>query len=255
MEKFIKDITKKAGKAALKRFGKDGALYLKTKNRLSIVTKADLLAEKIVVSAIWRKYPDHGIISEESPRHNADAEYVWLVDPIDGTLNFATGIPLFGTMVALSRRGRVILSAIYLPVTDELFFAKKGKGAYLNGKRIRCSSHRDWSTSTGVGPIGLRERTIKLVDKLLVEAKAKRILYATYGSMAIDAAYIASGRRDWYVAVSAQIHDYAPTVLLMKEAGCKVTNLRGKEWTLNDTEAIAANPTLHKHLLKLAKGI
>jgi len=254
-EKFIQKIAKEAGDAVLKRFGKDRALYLKSRNRMSIVTKADLIAEKIIISEIKKRYPDHGIIAEESGRWHEDAEYVWIIDPIDGTLNFATGIPLFGTMVALAHKGQVILSAIYLPTTSELFFAKKGKGAYLNGKRIRCSAHREWATSTGVGPIGLRERATKLVGKLLVEAQGKRIVYAAYGSMAIDAAYIASGRRDWYVVVSGQIHDYAPIVLLMQEAGCKVTNLRGEKWTLKDTEAVAANPTLHKELLKLTKNI
>lgn len=255
MDRFIREITKKAGVAVLKRFGKDGALYLKTRNRLSVVTKADLLAEKIIISAIRKRYPDHGIISEESAHHRPDAEYVWIIDPIDGTLNFATGIPLFGTMVALAHRGTVILSAIHLPVTDELFFAKKGKGAYVNGKRIHCSRHREWATSTGVGPSGLRERAIKFVGKLLTEVKGKRIVYCTYGCMAVDAAYIASGRRDWYVVVSGQTHDYAPIVLLMQEAGCKVTNLRGELWSLRDTEAVAANPTLHKQILKLTKNV
>src|SRR3989338_5119797 len=158
MDKFIRQIAKKAGAVALTRFGKDGALYLKTRNRLSVVTKADLLAEKIIISAIRKRDPDHGIISEESAHHRPDAEYVWIIDPIDGTLNFSTGIPLFGTMVALAHRGKVILSAIYLRVTNELFFAKKGKGAYVNGQRIHCSRHSDWATSTGVGPSGLRTR-------------------------------------------------------------------------------------------------
>ena len=174
MDKFIRQIAKKAGAVALTRFGKDGALYLKTRNRLSVVTKADLLVEKIIISAIRKKYPDHGIISEESPRHKPDAEYVWIIDPIDGTLNFATGIPLFGTMVALAHRGQVILSAIHFPVTDELFFAKKGKGAYVNGKRVHCSRHREWSTSTGVGPSGFWAPALKIVGKTIPGGKEKK---------------------------------------------------------------------------------
>ena len=125
----------------------------------------------------------------------------------------------------------------------------------MNGKHIHCSRHREWSTSTGVGPSGLRTRAIKFVRKLIAEVKQKKIVYCTYGSMAVDAAYIASGRRDWYVVVSGQTHDYAPIVLLMQEAGCKVTNLRGEPWSLRDTEAVAANPALHKELLKLTKNI
>jgi|SRR3989344_479078 len=255
MDTFIQCIAKEAGDAAFKMFDKIGVKYMKSDHALDCVTEADLLADKMIVSAIRKKYPTHGIISEESAPHNAEEDYVWIIDPIDGTLNFATGIPIFGTMIALAHRGEVILSAIYLPATRELFFAKRGKGAYRNRKRIRCSSHRKWFGSTGVGPSGLRPRAIKFIRKLIAGAHKNRIAYTVYGSMAVDAAYIATGRRDWYVVVSGKIHDYAPVVLLLEESGCKVTNTRGDAWRLTDTEAIAANPTLHKQLLKLTKGV
>src|ERR1700690_2607989 len=95
---FIKKIAREAGAAVLKRFGKDGVHYMKSANRFDVVTKADLLSDRMIVSAIKKHYPEHGIISEESGNVNEGAEYVWVVDPIDGTLNFSSGVPLFGVM-------------------------------------------------------------------------------------------------------------------------------------------------------------
>ncbi len=255
METFIQSIAKKAGAAVLKRFGKDGVHYTKSHHRGDAVTKADLLSDKIITSAIKNKYPDHGIISEESGILNPNAEYTWIIDPIDGTFNFATGVPLFGVMVALAHRKRVILSVIYIPTARELFFAKEGKGAFLNGKRIHCSRVRDWSSSAGIGPTWLRPRSVKFLTKLLKVSKNKNMMFCGLGSIAIDAAYIAAGRRDWFAGMNGGIHDFAPPSLLMREAGCKVTNTRGKEWTLDDREIVAANPTLHKQLLKLTKNV
>lgn len=255
MERFIQHITKRAGLAVLKRFGKDGVHYTKSEHRGDAVTKADLLSDKIITSAIKKHYPKHGIISEESGTLRADAEYIWIIDPIDGTFNFATGVPLFGVMVALAQKGRIILSAIHLPTAGELYFAKRGKGAFLNGKRIRCSQIRDWSSTAGIGPTWLRPRATKFMQRLLKEAAGKRMLFSGLGSIAIDGAYIAAGKRDWFAGMNGQLHDFAAPSLLMKEAGCKVTNTRGEAWTIEDREIVAANPALHKQLLKLTKGV
>lgn len=255
MERFIQKIAKAAGAAVLKRFGKDGVHYTKSEHRGDAVTKADLLSDKIITSAIKKKYPKHGIISEESGKSNVDSEYVWIIDPIDGTFNFATGIPLFGVMVALAHKTRIVLSAIYLPATEEFFFAKRGKGAYLNGKRIHCSRVSDFSASAGIGPTWLRPRAVRFIGRMIKHSKNKRMMFNGYGSIAVDAAYIAAGRRDWFAAFGAHVHDYAPISLLMQESGCKITNTGGEPWTMKDLEIVAANPVLHKQLLKLTKNV
>lgn len=251
---FIKKIAKEAGDAVWKRFGKDGAEYMKSKNRIDVVTKADVLSEKIIISGIRKHFPHHGIIAEESGTMNGDAEYVWIIDPIDGTLNFSLGIPLFGVMIALTHKRKVILSAIYVPYNKELFFSKAGKGAYLNGKKIHCTPVRSLDHSFGCGSATLRGRYARFLQNLLGAIKDRDALYAAAGSMAVNASNVASGRRDWMVALFGGVHDFAPISLLLKESGCVVTNAKGKPWTLDDLEIVAANPYLHKHLIKLTKN-
>src|SRR3989344_7418089 len=166
MEKFIQKMAREAGVAVLKKFGKIGVHYKKSDRVWDVVTKADLLSEKIIMSAIRKKYPDHGIISEESGSVKEGARYVWIIDPVDGTLNYSRGVPTFGVMIGLVRDGEVILSAINLPATKEFFFAKAGNGAYLNGKRIHCSRVKDLKKTAGVGSSSLHMRNARFLMNL-----------------------------------------------------------------------------------------
>ena len=255
MERFIQAIAKKAGAAVLKKFGKAGVHYSKSDRVWDVVTKADLLSEKIIMSAIQKRYPDHGIISEESGSVREGAEYVWVIDPIDGTLNYARSVPLFGVMIGLVHNGEVILSAIDLPATNELFFAKAGRGAYVNGKRIHCSSVGDLKKAVGVGPSNLHERNARFLRNLLRAIRGSQTMIGSFVNMASSACYTAAGRRDWMTSLSGSIWDYVPAYLLLKESGCKVTDTRGRPWKFGMLEMVAANPTLHKQLLKLTKNI
>ena len=255
MEKFIQDTAKEAVVAVLKRFGKDGVHYMKSEHSWDVVTKADLISEKIIMSRIRKAYPDHGIISEESGNFNEGAEYVWIIDPIDGTLNFSRGVPLFGVMICLMHKGEVVLSVIDLPAAHELFFAKKGGGAYCNGKRIRCSQKRTLNQSFGAGSARLDGRAAVFLEKLIRTARNQNIQYASFFSMAVNACYVACGRRDWAVPLAGMVWDFAPAYLILKESGCTVTDIQGKPWALHKSEMLAANPHLHKELLKLTKDI
>ena len=255
MERFIQDIARKAGDAAQKKFGKIGVHHMKSDHAWDCVTEADLLSDQIIVSAIKKKYPHHGIISEESGRVNDEAEYLWIVDPIDGTLNFSKEIPLFGVMIALVRSGEVILSVVHLPATRELFFAKAGKGAFLNGKKIHCSPIKTLDNSFGTGSSNMSGRTAKFVRNIMDSGKVHRIQLGSFGSMAANAGYVAAGRRDWMVPMMGQLHDFVPVALLLKEAGCKITDTKGNPWKFGMLEIVAANPTLHKELLKLTKNV
>ena len=254
-EKFIQDVVREAGDAVLKRFGKDGPHYMKSDHVWDVVTKADLRADKLITSRIQKAYPTHGIISEESGTTNEGAEYVWIVDPIDGTLNFSKGVPLYGVMICLVRKGDVILSAINLPSTGELFYAKKGGGAYLNGKRVHCSKTKKLLQTFGAGSARLEGRAGNFMKNLLKASKVHHIQYASFFSMAVNVCYIATGRRDWVVPLAGMIWDFAPAYLILKESGCKVTDTKGKPWKFGVLEMVAANPTLHKEILKLTKDI
>jgi myo-inositol-1(or 4)-monophosphatase len=254
MDRFIQDIAKKAGNAVLKRFGKDGELYRKTRHRITVVTKADLLADKLITQAIRKKYPEHGIISEEGGSKGANADYVWVIDPIDGTMNFSAGVPMFGVMICLVHRGEVVLSVINMPATGEFFFAKAGKGSFLNGKRIHCSKTSTLKWSSGYGASTLQKRSRKLMFNLLKSPQHDTLTVGSFSCCA-NQAYVAAGRRDWTISLSGQIWDFAPVALLLQEAGCKVTDTRGRPWKFGILEIVAANPALHKQLLKLTKNV
>ena len=252
---FIKKIAREAGAAVLKRFGKDSVHYMKSANRFDVVTKADLLSDRMIVSAIKKHYPEHGIISEESGNVNEGAEYVWVVDPIDGTLNFSSGVPLFGVMICLVRNGDVVLAVINLPAMKELFFAKVDRGAFLNGKRIHCSRVPTLEHTFGAGSASLRTRTAALMKRFIKYAVGRDMQMSSFGTMSANACYVAAGRRDWIIPLAGSIWDFAPAYLILKESGCKVTDTKGNPWKFGMLEMVAANPALHKQLLKLTKGI
>ncbi|MDP2649046.1 MAG: inositol monophosphatase [bacterium] len=254
-EKFIQDVVREAGDAVMKRFGKDGVHYTKSDRIWDVVTKSDILSEKIIISRIQKKYPEHSIISEERGDVNEGAEYVWIIDPIDGTLNYSRGVPAFGVMVCLVRSGEVVLSAINMPATKELFFAQAGKGTYCNGKRVRCSEEKRLPNSFGTGSTSMSERSARFLTNLIREGDGTHMMYGSFASMANNACYAASGKRDWIVALNGNIWDFAPAYLMLKEAGCKVTDTKGKQWRFGMLEFVAANSALHKQLLKLTKNI
>lgn len=253
-ETFIKNITKKAGNTAFSMFGKVETHHYKSVHLTDAVTKADIRAERVITSAIRKKYPSHGIVAEESGLYRSDAEYLWIIDPIDGTLDFASKIPLFGTMVALARNGRVELACIYLPCTKELAFAKRGHGAFLNGKRMRCSVQKEFHKTKGFLPSSLRASTVPFIQEFIARTKRKSCSWAVVGSAAVQAVYVADGRGGWlaYKGIGGTWDAAAPS-LILEEAGCKVTNVQGKPWRVGDIGLIAGSAPLHTHLLSIAK--
>lgn len=255
MDKFIQNVARTAGDAVLERFGKEKVKYQKTEHPISAVTDADLLSDKIITSAIKKKYPQHGIISEESANPNPDAEHQWIVDPIDGTLNFATGVPYFAVLMAFSKKGRVVSSVVYLPALKEFFFATRGGGVYLNGKKIAKGHYNDWDHSRGCVPsVLVNNRSVEFLHRFSKEAKNKG--FVAHNFSAANEPYVVLGRRDWSVSIGAYVWDYAAGALIAEEGGCKVSNLQGKPWSMGDRELlVAGNPALHKQLLKLTKNI
>ena len=133
-EKFIQKIAREAGEAVMKRFGKDGVHYMKSKRAWDSVTKADLLSERIIMAGIRKHYPDHGIISEESGITKGTSDYAWIIDPIDGTMYFADGIPLFAVLIALSHKKKIILGAKYLFINDTTLCHEPDLQPYLRKK-------------------------------------------------------------------------------------------------------------------------
>lgn len=250
MEKFIKELALGAGDIVEKKFGAAKIISYKS-HSLDLVTEADLLSNKYVAKRIKDKFPNHGIISEELGYYNVNKDFVWIVDPIDGTINFAKGIPLFVVLIALAKKGKIILSSIYDPVHKELFFAKKDRGSFLNNKKIKCSNHKFITQSIGMLSDRVNTQKIKILSELNKLNKGENFSINMFSSIGVSAVCVASGRSDWAISVGGKVWDYAAPALLAEEAGCKVTNCQGRPWGLNDRNIIMSNKNLYPTLLNI----
>jgi len=254
MEDFIKEITIKAGDAVLEKFGKVGVKYSKA-HVSDVVTEADLISNKILIDSIKRKYPDHGIVTEETNDYQRDKEYVWIIDPLDGTRNFATGMPLFGVIVGLAQNSEMKMGAIYLPYQDMLVFAEKSKGAYLNNQKINCSQTKEMAHSYGFSGASLMGLNRTYLEKINNFAKKDPVWVNTLGSLAVGAVYLASGKRDWYCSGGGSVWDYAGPSLILSEAGCIVSDISGSPWKIGGGKGmIAANKYLHPKLMEIIQN-
>ncbi len=251
MKDFLRETILQAGEGIMGYFGHATILHTKEKV-VDIVTNADLASNKLICDAIKARYPDHGIITEEASAHQESADYVWYVDPLDGTKNFATHVPLFGINMALARRGELILAAIYLPATRELAIAEKGQGAFigLDGaeRRMLCSVKTNWEGAYGIGPIRFSPQGIKLGERIS-ELSQGTAWCSAIASPAISGVWMADGRRDWYTTPGKNSWDFAAPCLIAKEAGCEVLNFAGTDWQLGDKGVIMTNTHLVSDLV------
>jgi len=254
MKQFVTKTIREAGEALLDLFENVEVVY--TKDALhDVVTEADLASQKILIDAIRKEYPDHGIVAEEEEVvHRDDADFVWYLDPLDGTRNYATRVPLYGINVGLVEKGSVILGAVYLPATDELCFAEKGEGAFINGEKASCSQQKTWEGSYGVGPIRVASPEGLELAGMISRISNGDAWMNCIASPAVTTVYMADGRRDWYISRGSKSWDYAAPSLIMKEAGCVVTNAAGEDWSPGDEELIVSNEYLHPELLGVFGG-
>jgi myo-inositol-1(or 4)-monophosphatase len=220
------------------------------KGDVDLVTEADRASEKLIVERLQARWPEHGIVGEEGTRSEADAEYRWYVDPLDGTTNFAHGYPVFCISIALTRRdGQLEVGLLYDPTRDEMFVAERGNGAALNGEPMRVSRTKTLSESLlGTGfPSHKRHKNpnIHCYHQLTLRSHGVR----RAGSAALDLANVASGRYDGFWEFNLNPWDTAAGVLLVQEAGGKVTRFDGSPFRLDSREVLASNDLIHQDLL------
>lgn len=217
----------------------------------NLVTEADHASEKAIIEIISKNFPGHHILSEECGDIIQDSEYKWIIDPIDGTVNFAHGIPICCVSIGIEKAGRMVMGAIYNPFLKEFFFAERSKGATLNDRPIAVSKKTKVENAclvTGFpytyldepnGPLEVFERFIR-----------KGIPVRRLGSAAIDLAWVACGRFDGFYEHKLQAWDSAAGFIIVEEAGGKVTNLKGQPFTPYQPGIIASNGVLHDELVK-----
>ena len=242
-----------AGRLLHRLYGQDHAVHFKSSD-IDLVTEADLASEQLLVDAIRREFPEHEIVSEEGlgsfAALAADSPPVWLVDPLDGTVNYAHGYPLWGVSLALSEGGRIVLAVTFDPLRDETFMAQQGKGAWCNGERIKVSDVADMHRALVATGFAYQRASIadnNLAEFAAVMPQVQGIRRA--GSAVLDLAHLASGRLDGYWEMHLRPWDWAAGWLLVEEAGGKVTDMQGEPWSLASNEIVASNGPLHKELL------
>lgn len=221
----------------------------------NLVTEADHASEKAILSVIRKDFPDHQILAEESGKLIQDSVYKWIIDPIDGTVNFAQGIPLNCVSIALEHQGQIIMGAVYNPHLNEFFFAEKGQGSLLNDKPIRVSSKTDTIKSclvTGFpytyinepnGPLEVFERFVR-----------KGVPVRRLGSAAIDLCWVACGRFDGFFEQKLEPWDSAAGYLIVEEAGGRVTDFTGQAFSVYQHKVLATNGMIHEEMLQVING-
>ena len=243
---------RKAGRALVRDFGEVENLQTSIKGAGDFVTAADIKAENTIRDELMRARPAYGWRGEETGEDaGKDPTRRWIVDPLDGTTNFLHGLPHFAVSIALEHKGEIVAGVIFDPAKNELFFAEKGGGAYLNDRRIRVSARTDLAESilaTGV-PFGSK-KTLPLLLKDLARLMPASAGVRRFGSAALDLAYVAAGRYELFWEREIQAWDMAAGLVVAREAGALVSDLAGENDMLSRGDVIAAVPDLHQPVLR-----
>ncbi|MEM8826200.1 MAG: inositol monophosphatase family protein [Pseudomonadota bacterium] len=247
---------RKAAPKLRRDFGEVAQLQVSRKGPSDYVSNADREAEETIVEILSQSRPEWGFLLEERGEiEGKDGEPRWIVDPIDGTSNFLHSIPHFAISIAAEIRGEIVAGCVYQPLTDEFFWAERGKGAFLHNRRLRVSARRDLGDALIATGIPFRGHGDHEVWRRQMDAVAPDVAgIRRFGSAALDLAWVAAGRYEGFWEKDLNIWDVAAGVLLVREAGGFVTDYRGSDKRVMDGEIVAANGALHSKLHKLVAG-
>lgn len=246
---------RKAARGLQRDFGEVENLQVSLKGPANFVTAADKKAEKVIFEELSKGRPGYGFLMEEGGVvEGADKSHRWIIDPLDGTTNFLHGIPMFSISIALEREGHLVAGLVYNPISDEMFIAEKGQGAFLNDRRIRVAARRELAQSvvaTGIPHIGRPDHARFNTELGVVMNEVAGV--RRMGSAALDLAYIAAGRFDAYWEAALSPWDMAAGIVLVREAGGFVSDLKGGDTMLKSGGIIAGNDALYRKLGDLLK--
>jgi myo-inositol-1(or 4)-monophosphatase len=247
----LEKICDKVSKVIIRDFGEVEKLQVSRKGPGDFVTKTDKKVEKIIIEELEKARPKYGFIAEESGERKNESEFNWVIDPIDGTSNFMHGIPHFAISIALEKNGEVISGIVCDPIKNETFYAEKGRGAYLNNRRIRVSSRKSLDEVIGLYgcPPMIKIDGNKFFDQIK-KASSQIHKLRNYGSAALDFAYVAAGRADfaWYDHLN--YWDYAAGKIILLEAGGTITDFAGKSF-IKQKETFISNSYIHDEVIKI----
>ncbi len=245
-----------AGQMLVQKFTTFNRAAVRTKSQHEIVTPFDLASEKIILSAIKKHFPQHHILSEEAGLiKNKPSDYLWIVDPLDGTTNFSMGNPLFSISVALVKNNQIVLGVIYVPFLKELYIAEIGKSTTLNNKKIKVSQISQIKQSLLTFCHGADNASIRQAIKIHNYFKTASRDIRQIGSAAIELCWVARGKTEAIIIPGAHSWDVAAGVLIVRQAGGTVTDLSGQPWTLKSRGIIGSNKKINSRLVKKIKNI
>lgn len=247
---------RRAGDFIAQSFDRPDERIIETKALNDFVSDVDKDAEQIIISTIEAAYPDHTILAEESGVTNRDSEYTWIIDPLDGTLNFIQGIPHFAVSIGVLKGKHLEHGVIYDPIRHEEFVASRGYGAQLNGKRIRVGNRTkldECVLGTGIPPGSIAQHLDSYMQSLhQFTAQSRAIRRA--GSAALDLAYVAAGRTDGFWNLGLGKWDIAAGIVLVREAGGFIGDLAGGENFWESGDIVAANPRVFRAMIQTLKA-
>lgn len=250
MISFIEGLARHAGDVLLSHFAQDEGLLRMRSSVKEAATQYDKTIDELIVRQIRERYPHHSLLTEESGLLKGDPEWLWIVDSLDGTVNFASSNPLFSVCIAVMHGGELLLGTVHAPAIGELFIAEKGNGAYLNGERIHVSDVSELRQAYLFyceGGEKDRLRTGSIMGNVYPEAMDLRKL----GSAGLETAWVAAAKGDAYFTTSIEPWDVAAGVLLVQEAGGQVSDFNGNAWKPEKGDLLFSNGTLHSALLEL----
>lgn len=250
MKKILIQALKSSGKILGKNFLKTQSIKSKTRN--DIVTKNDILSEKIIIKIIHNNFPKHQILSEEIGLVGPKSDYLWIVDPLDATVNFSARIPLYSVSIALIYKNRIEMGGVFCPTMKELFFAQRNKGAFLNNRKIKVSKTNILSDSLiNIGFSAHYSRQQINNNSEIIKNLAPKIRgLRAFESGALTSCYIACGKLDGKISIKTDPFGNAASTLIIEEAGGKVTDFFNKFWSKNMKTMVCSNMLLHDKLLK-----
>ncbi len=256
----VKDIVieaaKEAGNLLINGLGR--VKIVEFKDRQDVCTNLDLEVEKLLIDRIRQKYPDHNIISEELGEDKKNSEFTWIIDPIDGTKHYVRGLPGFCVSIALQKGNETVFGLVFNPTTNNLFYALKDKGAFLNGDRIHVSEKQDLADSFIYAELPTYKSSKKELEeqhKNLAAFFQKSYRVRAWGSGALGLCYVAMGGFEAFVVLGPlpKLCDVAAGIIIVKEAGGRITDLNGQLFSDKDTNIVASNGKIHEQILNLLK--
>ncbi len=244
-------ISKEAGEIVREGFGKNFSIEYKT-NSSNLVTEIDKKSEALIIDFIKKEFPGHSVLAEESGEHGSSSEYLWVIDPLDGTTNFAHGLPIFAVSIGVQKNGETICGVVYDIMRDEIYSAEKGNGSFCNGQKLQVNSNDDLRKSVLVTgfPYNISENPDYAFERFIASLKAARAV-RRLGSAAIDFCYVASGVFDGFWEVHLHPWDVCAGKLIVEEAGGIVTNFNNEKIDIYSKQILATNDFVHNSMIKL----